>query len=488
MPPVETVIAENEELKARVAELEAQIAWFRRQLFAGSKSEKLDPAQLELLKGLDEQRKELEKQTVSYERTKPEKRKSRDECYANLPILEETIILPDEVKANPDLYEEINREYTYQVKIDPPKAYRHAIIRPRFRLKADRSIAPVLAPAPVRVVEGIASAQLLAYIVVSKFLDHLPLYRQCAIYKRHGFIIARQNLVRWVEKVADWLKPIYNHMLRELVEGNYLQADETPIKYCDPDYGEKKTKQGYLCGCTRPENNVVFAWRKDRTHQNVTASLKGFKGALQADAYEAYIQFALNNEGVTLIGCMAHARRKFFDAQQQHPRECKLVLILIARLYKVESVIRDQGLDAQAVCEYRQKHASNSLNRLLRLIKILRSRTLPKTGLGKACNYALNNWQYLSAYLDHGCAAIDNNGMENAIRPTAVGKKNWLFVGHPQAGDRAAILYSVLISCQRLQIDPYDYLRDVLTKDTRILSADQLTELTPKNWKNARPS
>ncbi len=140
-------------------------------------------------------------------------------------MLEETVIEPDEVKADPQAYERIGEESAEEIKIDPPRFYRHRIVRPKYRRKADRSKAPVVAPAPLRVVEGLASHSLLCYIVVAKYLDHLPLYRQCAIYKRYGFSISRQNLVRWVEKVAQWLKPIYNHMRAELIEGDYMQVD-----------------------------------------------------------------------------------------------------------------------------------------------------------------------------------------------------------------------------------------------------------------------
>ncbi|MDQ8183897.1 transposase, partial [Pelagicoccus sp. SDUM812005] len=196
MPPIEEVLAENATLKAklsgkdeRIAELEAQIAWFRRQVFAGGKSEKVDLNQLDLLLGKLEEAKAAETppQKISYERKAKPSRKTRDELYGNLPVLEETVVEPEEVQANPSAYERIGEERTYEVKVEPPKFYRRSIVRPKYRKVGDKSQAPVVAPAPLRVVEGVASAELLAYVVVSKFLDHLPLFRQCAIYKRHGF-------------------------------------------------------------------------------------------------------------------------------------------------------------------------------------------------------------------------------------------------------------------------------------------------------------
>jgi transposase len=499
MPPVEEILQENAQLKAelsgkseRIAELEAQIAWFRRQMFAGGKSEKVDPRQLDLLlKGLDEAKAEEAKaRKISYERNAPKARRSREELYGNLPVLEELVIEPEEVKSDPQSYERFGEEETFEIKVDPPRFYRKRIVRPKYRKIGDKTLPPVVAPAPVRVVEGLASADLLAYVVVAKFLDHLPLYRQCAIYKRYGFSVSRQNLVRWVERVAQWIKPIYLHMRMELLGGDYLQVDETPIQYCDPDYGERRSRKGWLCAYSRPRDNVCFKWSVSRAHDPTTAHFKEFEGVLQSDAYQPYIAFAAGNESVELAACWAHARRKFFDCKDIHPRECGVYLKLVARLYAVEKEIRERragekGFDDQAALELRAEKSANTHARIHRVLIILRQSCLPQSGLGKACDYSLRIWGHLSTYLDHGRVEIDNNLMENAIRPTAIGKKNWLFVGHPEAGERAAILYSILISCQRLEIDPATYMRDILGKDLPNMSEEQLAELTPASWKKS---
>ena len=227
MPPVETVFSENKLLKERIKELEAQIAWFKRQVFAGGKSEKIDIHQLELMLGQLRSQQSVDSGTESSseEQSKPKdskKRRKRAEAYEHLPISEEVIILPDEVKADPEAYEQISEEVTEEILIEAPKFSRRIIRRPKFRKKQDRTLAPVIAPAARRVVEGMASNELLIYILISKYVDHLPLYRQCAIFKRHGLSLQRQNLVRWVEKVAHWLKPIYNHIGQEHLEGDYI--------------------------------------------------------------------------------------------------------------------------------------------------------------------------------------------------------------------------------------------------------------------------
>lgn len=494
MPPIEKVLTENAQLKAklsdkegRIAELEAQIDWFRRQMFAGGKSEKMDASQLQfLLDGLEQAKAEVARPEQTPGKGKASKaRRNREELYSNLPVLEETVIEPKEVLQAPQSYERIGEEETFEIKVDPPRFYRHRIVRPKYRKIDDKLLPPVLAPALARIVEGIASVELLSYVVVAKYLDHLPLYRQSAIYKRYGFSVSRQNLVRWVEKVAQWLKPIYNHMRMELLEGDYLQVDETPIQYCDPDYGEKKSRKGYLCGYSRPEGNVCYKWSVSRSHDSVTAHFKDFVGVLQSDMYQAYVAFEQDSDEIELAGCWAHARRKFFDIKERHPRECGLYLKLVGKLYQVEKTIREKELSSEAAKALRSKKSTNTHARIHRLLTIVRSRSLPKGELGKACDYSLKHWKYLSTYLEHGHIAIDNNAMENAIRPTAIGKKNWLFVGHPQAGERAAIIYSVLISCQRLKIDPATYLRDVLSKDLPTMSDTQRSKLTPKHWKKS---
>lgn len=492
MPPVEEILQENAQLKGRVAELEAQIAWFRRQMFAGGKSEKIDPRQLDLLlKGLEQAKaEEAQARKVSYERKAPKARRSREELYGNLPVLEESVIEPEEVKSDPQSYERFGEEETFEIKVDPPRFYRKRIVRPKYRKIGDKTLPPVLAPAPARVVEGLASADLLAYIVVAKFLDHLPLYRQCAIYKRYGFSVPRQNLVRWVERVAHWIKPIYLHMRMELLEGDYLQVDETPIQYCDPDYGERKSRKGWLCAYSRPRDNVCFKWSVSRAYEPTTSHFKEFEGVVQSDAYQPYITFAAGNESVELAACWAHARRKFFDCKDSHPRECGVYLKLVARLYAVEQEIRERrtcqkNFDDEDALNLRKEKSANTHARIRRVLIILRQNCLPQSGLGKACDYSLRIWEHLSTYLSHGRVEIDNNLMENAIRPTAIGKKNWLFVGHPEAGERAAILYSILISCQRLDVDPATYLRDLLGRDLPNMPKEQLAELTPANWKKS---
>ena len=285
--------------------------------------------------------------------------------------------------------------------------------------------------------------------------------------------------------MAEWLKPIYNHIGKELLAGDYIQADETPVRVCDPDYGEKKSRQAYLCGYSRPGGNVYFTWSMSRSREGITRFLEGFEGVLQCDAYAAYLSFAADRPGIVLAGCMAHARRKFHEALPHSPRQAGEILAIIAELYRVEGDIAEAGLDEAATLDYRREHSRPVFERLHQAIVQARSQCLPQSTLGKACDYALAQWQALGRYLGHGRVRIDNNLMENAIRPSCVGKKNWLFVGHPNAGERPAILYSILGSCRRAGVDPQAYLRHVLSIDTRALGQSELAALTPAAWKRA---
>jgi len=491
----EELLAENLQLKAslaerdgKIAELEARLAWLSRQYFGTGKSEKLDRAQL--LLELEDVAAELAKlkgetETVVYERKKPKPRTHQNaaEHFENLPVHETVVIDPEEVKANPDLFEKIGEERTFEVDVTAPKLFKREIVRTKWRHRIDRSRAPALAPAPVRPVEGgYASAGLLAFVVLSKYLDHLPLYRLEKMSVRWGARISRKTMADWVEIVAFWLKPIYDRMRRDLIEGPYIQADETKIRYLDPDSGKRKASGGYLWFAGRPNGPVVCDWRLGRAHEYASALLRGFNGTLQADGYQAYDGLAGTNEGLVRVGCLAHVRRKWFDGVEKHPREAGLALGIFARIYAKEADYREEGLGAGERTERRKVELSTLFGRLHRLARICREKALPKSDLGKAASYTLSQWPSIEALLEHGEAEIDNNLIENAIRPSAIGKKNWLFIGSPEAGGRSAIIYSVLITCQRFGVDPHEYLRDVLSRVPAMSNQADYTALMPQNW------
>lgn len=478
---------ENDLLREENAVLRASIAWLRQKLFGPGQSEKLDRAQL-LLK-LAELEKlcaaaEAPKQTITYERTSAprEKRPLAAETFAKLPIKETIEIIPEPVRAEPDAFEKIGEERTFEVDVVPPQLFKREIVRPKFKRREDREQPPVIAPAPARPVQGgYASAGLLAWIALSKYVDHAPLYRLEQMSARWGASISRQTMADWVGITAEWLEPIYRQMHRELLAGGYVQADETPVRCNDPDEKRGGTTQGWLWVVSRPGGDVVFDWRLSRRHGELTSLLADYRGLLQSDGYEAYPSFARARDGVVWLGCWAHARRYFVEALSESPRAVNLMLRLIGELY-----LREREWDVAEVGDtraaLRQEHFARPLRWLRRLALGLRARVLPRSLLGKACSYLLDHWEPLTAHLRYSESRLDNNLVENAIRPSAIGKKNWLFIGHPDAGQRSAIIYSIVVSCQRHGKDPFAYLRDVLTRLPRMTNQDDLAALTPARW------
>lgn len=488
MPTPEQMIVEYPLMAQRIVALEAQLAWFKKQMFGGGKSEKLDVTQRQLaLEGVEQVRAavadKIEK--IEYERQRARQpRPTPAEVFAHVPVTDTIEVIPSEVQKDPDLYEKIGEERTFEIDVIPPKLVKREIVRPKFRHRLDRNRAPLLAAAPARVVPGgYASAGLIAWVVLSKYVDHLPLYRQEQMSVRWGAPISRRTMCDWMEVAAMWLEPIYRHMHRQLMAGNYLQADETPIRCNDPDHQRGETLQCYLWVISRPASDVVFSFRETRCHDELPSVLGSFRGVLQSDQYGAYASHERKTEGIVRVGCWAHARRKFTDAVKEWPKAVNLVLRLVARLYKLESDW-DAANVGDVRAALRREHFARPLRWLRYVVTGLAKspRVLPHTKLGEACAYLLNHWDVLVAHQNHSFTRLDNNLVENAIRPTAIGHKNWLFIGHPAAGQRSAIIYSLVVSCRRHGKDPYAYLRDVLSRLPSMTNQDDLTRLTPAGW------
>jgi transposase len=498
MPPAAELFAQNQRLEkelvvamGEVAALKAQVAWLRQQMFGGGKSETLDRAQVLLkLEGLSIAAAAAKTETVTYQRRQPtgEKRPVPAETFAHLPVKEQIVIEPAEVKAEPEAFEQIGEERTFEVDVVPPQFFRREFIRPKFQRKADKSQAPVVALAPARpVAGGYASAGLLAWVILAKYVDHQPLFRQEKMAERWGVRLPRQSMVDWVRIGSEWLEPIYQLMLAGLLKGNYLQADETPIRCNDPDEPRGGTTQGYLWVVSRPGGDVVFDWRVSRRHGELPSLLgHDFKGLLQSDAYGAYAAYAEAHEGVEWIMCWAHARRRFFENLKESPKAARVVLKLIGRMYQREREWDAAGISAQERAAARATGFARTLKWLHAVTLNLRKKVMPQSGLGKACDYLLANWKPLIAHAKYGHTKLDTNLVENAIRPSCIGKKNWLFIGHPDAGQRSAIIYSMVVSCQRHGKDPFAYLKDVLTRLPLMTNQDDLSPLLPVNWQPAQ--
>lgn len=485
-----------QKLMARLAALEQEnqllkqkIQFLIHRLF-GRRSEKLTPGQLQFLLGdgpapAGFASPEPEPDPEPPQPGRPRLKKSTPRLPEDLPT-EEIVIDPDEVKQNPEAYQCIGEEVHEELDVVPHRYVRRVIHRRKFKRKDDRSQAPVIAPAMPRIVPGysLASPGLLADIMIGKYLDHLPLARQAEIFqKRYGIDLSRQTLGDWVEATAGWLQLIYEAIRKDLKACGYLQVDETPVRYCLAEGGS--SGQGYFWVYHHPGGQVLYEWQTSRGGEGLVKMLRGFSGHLQTDGYVVYEQYAAAHPEVTLLACWAHARRKFYEARAEQPAFAGGVLARIRALYQIERELKDASASPEARQSRRQAESRPILIALRQDLEQHRAAFLPRSGLGEAITYALNRWKALLRYTEHGHLQIDNNGVEGAIRPAALGRKNWLFIGHPQAGDRGAILYTLLLNCKRIGINPAEYLRDVLTR-LPTLTNQQVADLTPARWAAAR--
>jgi transposase len=473
------------EVKTENQLLRQKLEFFIKRYFGGTKSESLDPKQLELLlAGLEALRTPApvtDEAKPALARTTAAMRPVRQPLPAHLET-ERVVLEPEEVRQQPDGWRKLGEEVTAELDWKPAQFIKRLYIRPKYA-NAERI---VIAPLPARLIEkGLPGAGLLTQVIVGKYEDHLPLYRQEKIYReRHGVNLSRQTLCGWVEAAADWLAPIYREMKAALLERNYLQADETPIRYLDPDV-KGKSQSGWLWTYSAPRGDVVFEWHISRSREGPRAFLKSFRGQLQTDGYGVYESLARERgEELILVGCWAHVRRGIHEALGEG-RAAAWLVGQIGKLYAVEKHLRAQNAGPQLRAAVRAWHSRPILARLRRALAVVRRRVLPKSLLGQASDYALGRWEALTRYVDDGRLEIDNNHCENAIRPTAVGKKNFLFVGHPEAGQRSAVIYSVLGSCRRHGINPDEYLRDVFERLPRAKTSD-LKSLTPAAWAKAK--
>jgi len=481
-------------LKTENRLLQEKIQCLMKKLF-GRSSEKLSPDQMELgLEELRELQEALEiveaREVLAEEEPVPSRRGKRKPLEARIPkdLPTETVVIePEEVKANPELWKKIGEERTELLDVTPTRFFRTVIIRPKYKKINDRSVAPVVAPAPKQLVENsYASAGLILHIILNKYCDHLPLYRQEQIFKqRFGVEISRKTMGGWMYLIAQWLSLIYEKLRDEIRASGYIQADETYIRYQDPqkDY----CPNGYLWAYHSPGAGVLFEWFPSRAAECLDPMLTGYAGLLQSDGYPGYTAW-LNHEkhtqekaAIIHAACWAHARRKFVEVPG-HPTAQEIVK-LIARLYRLETKLREEPeLDRAA---YRQQHATAHLGKIKEILDREKPRQLPQSNFGKAIHYTLERWEELNLYLEHSALEIDNNLVENAIRPTAIGKKNFLFFGSPESGQTSAVIYSLIETCRKLDINPADYLRETL-EALPAMEQKESADWTPARWKSLR--
>jgi transposase len=342
----------------------------------------------------------------------------------------------------------------------------------------------IVAPAPAQIVpKGKLSDQFIIEVLAAKFQQHTPIFRQCAsLLEDHGIDLSRQTLNTAILAAAELLLPVVRAQAAELVLGDYLQADETTMPCQTPEKTGKNHK-AYLWEYGKPGGPVVFDFQMGRGREGPANFLKGFRGKLQCDGYGAYDNLG---DAITFVACMAHIRRGFVDSGKLSPLDPRPVEIVdrIGELYEIEREARSKNLTAAARLVLRQGKSQPVMDALKSRILQIRQEVTPACALAKASDYALGQWSRMEEYLKDGQLEIDNNWCEGAMRPIALGRKNWLHVGDASAGPKIAAIISIVETCRRLDIKLRQYLQDILPKlgDWPIT---RVAELTPSAWKAA---
>lgn len=515
---------ENKSLRQEVSRLTQENEILRQKVDAlakklfGKSSEQLNSDEMQLLlKGLEEDapkklesdgQEKQEDDTSASQPSRPKaKRKPRQSAEAQLPDnleVEEIVLIPEVVQQNPELYREVDEEVTTKLDFIPERFQKVVTRRKKFVKKISSFDAPDndtfhIASLPSSIKErSLLTPALIAEIATNRFCNHQPYYRQSEhFYRRHQVKILRSTMSQWViDLESTYLKGVFNAMQDELLSGSYLQADETPIEYLSPGHGS--TKKGYLWVIAQPDLNatdgrgdILFQWHPSRATDCLHSLLQGqeqtFKGVLQSDGYTAYDCYKDRQEEgeIETIGCLAHIRRKFYDARKQKPKITSWILRHIQHLYGIESALRQKKAGAGLRERVRSLDSRPIFKRLQKAVDILldKNKALPQSNLGKALSYAQEQLKRLEPCFTNGLLELDNNLIENGIRPTKLGAKNWMFMGSEAAGQTNATWYTLIESCRRRRLDPWQYLKWLFEELPKItVKKDTFHYYTPKAY------
>lgn len=376
--------------------------------------------------------------------------------------------------------EEVSEELDYV----PAKVVVRRTVRRKYACRCGGGGVQI-APLPPRLLpQSKLGLALAVYLLLARFDDHVAYYTLERIFReRHEVIVPRQQMVQWVEHIAFLLQPLVRLMFEEMKQSRYLQVDETPVKVMDPEV-KGKCARGYLWFYAVPGGDVFLDFQGTRGRAAPHAQLKDFSGTIQTDAYEVYDSLKKVIPNLVRIGCAAHARRKFRRALRDGERRAIGFIARFRRLYRIERETQD--LTPEHRHQIRQQQAPPIWADLRAQALALQPQLLPQSSLGKAVSYFLNEYEALTGYLASGLYEIDNNLVENSIRVPAVGRRRWLFIGHPDAGWRSAVIYSLIVSCRRRGINPQEYLTDVLRR-LPAMNITQIGPLLPSRWKPLPP-
>jgi len=501
---IDALRASNAQLTETVTDLQSQVAWMKRQLF-GRKSERLTDAEQATLFGEvlraeqapgagseGESAPATPIQTVTYQR-QVSKRGKRQPIPDHVPRVDRIHDLPAQEKAGLKC---IGQRITEELEMEPGKLYAVRHIQYTYA-REQEDLAPkpeqpnvITAEKPT---EGLprclAGPKLLAMIVVSKFADHLPLHRLEGILKRDGMHLARSSMCRWVQELAVMVQPLLDLMKSQVLESHHIRGDETPVKEQEPGSGRRKTKTSYFYCYLGDANHpyTLYDYRGHRARAGPNAWFSDeqgdprYHGLLQCDAYTGYHELFDPNKPwqMTPVGCWAHARRRFYDVRDQFPGPCHHVLGQIRQLYAVEREAKE--LTTAQRLALRDQKSRPIVEALFTWAEEQQRALLPKSGLGEAITYLLNQAEALKRYLDDGQLEIDNSACERSLRGIAVGRANWLFTGSQAGGEAAAAMFSLIASAKRHGLNPWHYLADVFRR-LPSTPTSQLDQFLPDRW------
>lgn len=489
---VETLKKENESLHLEVRNLKEQLAWLTKQIF-GKRSEKVISANADQLlldfqfpPVLERQKKRI----PAHERSINKTRSTKLTFPEGLPVERTIIDINEEEKICSETGKpliKIGEDVSQKLAHKPGSYYIKETIRPKYAAFKDGEKTLKIADLPDSLLPASKiDESFLADILVKKFADHLPLYRQSEILSREDIYVSRQLLSQWVVRVGLALKPLYNKLLEVVLKSNNVFADEVPVDMLSP--GKGSVQQAYMWVLVGGQHANpayrVYNFRVDRRHVHAEELLKNYCGALHSDKYGAYEKLAQRKQFLW-CPCWAHIRRKFFDADAGDPAFRKLVLRKIRHLFMLERVGWNRSEEERL--RIRKEKGVPIIDELISLIKdkLINGKALAKSKFKEALGYFCSLIPYLKNYVMHPYARLDNNVAERAVRPLTIGRKNWLFLGSEEGGEAAGVILSLVQTCRSLNVNPREYLEDVLR---RLLSHSyqKLEELLPDQWVKAK--
>ena len=478
---IEAAIIQIKEQKEEISALKFQIQQLNKLIF-GSKRERFTSnildGQLNLFdipetESIEEQPTEQ----ITYERKKTKKHPGRNPLPDHLPV--EEIIIEPEMDTH-DMVK-IGEEITETLDYTPASLIIKRIIRPKYvDSKKEKVHIGTLPQRPFP--KTIAEVGLLAFILVCKFIDHLPYYRLIQMFKRdYNWIVSQSTINNWMAACCTLLKPLYEEMKKRILASDYIQADESPIKVLDPNI-KGTTHKGYQWVYHAPQEGiVVFHYRKGRGMHGPKEILMNFEGFIQCDGYKVYDKIGSVRPEVTLVGCLVHSRRKFYESKDSDLKRSTYALAIFKKIYEIERQIKLLSLDMSENQKQREEKIKPLMVQLLNWIDEESIKVAPKSRIGKAMAYYKNQWPKFQNILLDPKLELDNNLIENKIRPLALGRKNYLFAGSHNGAEWAAMMYSFFATCKIHDVNPYEWLKETFEKIPQT-SIQELHTLFPSQW------